>query len=191
MAPPQAVAMRGDFLEPERNGGVMVWALRQLMFWLVGGIAIYLIVVNRDLMTPHEDGAVAPPVPAATHEAPLTNSLILRAGRDGYVYVDASVDGTPVRMAFDTGASVVSLTQADAARIGVGSGLSYTMPFATGNGRSYGAPVKLREIRIGQLEIDDVDAVVMPHLGVSLLGQTFLNRLDSYQMRDGVLTLTW
>ena len=38
--------MRGDFLEPERNGGVMVWALRQLMFWLVGGIAIYLIVVG-------------------------------------------------------------------------------------------------------------------------------------------------
>lgn len=185
--------MRGDFFEPERNGGVMAWALRQLMFWLVGGIAIYLIVANRDLVAPHQDGGTAPPAPApvAAATAPLANSLVLRANRDGYVYVNASVDGSPVRMAFDTGASVVSLTQADAARLGLASGLSYTIPFATGNGRSYGAPVKLREIRIGQLEIDDVDAVVMPNLSVSLLGQTFLNRLDSYQMRDGVLTLTW
>jgi aspartyl protease family protein len=184
--------MREDFLEPDRNGGLMGWALRQLIFWLVGGIAIYLIVVNRDLVVPHQDGgAPPPPSPAAVAEAPPSNSLILRAGRDGYVYVDASVDGTPVRMAFDTGASVVSLTKADAARLGIGGGLSYTMPFATGNGRTYGAPVKLREIRIGQLEIDDVDAVVMPNLSVSLLGQTFLRRLDSYQMRDGVLTLTW
>src|SRR5579859_2671118 len=185
--------MRGDFFEPERGGGVMGWALRQLMFWSVGGLAIYLIVANRGLLAPHPDSAAAPVVPVAPVEKPsamLTNSLILHAGRDGYISVDASVDGTPLRMAFDTGAAMVSLTQADAARIGIAGGLSYSMPFSTANGRSYGAPVILREIRIGQLEIDDVKAVVMPNLNVSLLGQTFLSRLDSYQMRDGVPTLT-
>jgi clan AA aspartic protease (TIGR02281 family) len=186
--------MRGNFLEPDRNGGVMGWALRQLAFWLVGGFAIYLIVANRGLVTPHPDGGAPPQAPTAAAEkptTPLANSLILRAGRDGYVFVDASVNGTPLRMAFDTGAAMVSLTQADAARIGISGGLNYTIPFGTANGRSYGAPVTLREIRIGQLEIDDVKAVVMPNLNVSLLGQTFLSRLDSYQMRDGILTLTW
>jgi clan AA aspartic protease (TIGR02281 family) len=54
-----------------------------------------------------------------------------------------------------------------------------------------GAPVTLREIRIGQLVIEDVNAIVLQNLNVSLLGQTFLNRLHSYQMQDGVLTLTW
>jgi aspartyl protease family protein len=186
--------MPQNFFEPERNGGVMSWALRQLMFWLVGGLAIYLIIASRGLVTPHQDGGTPPPVPVAASDKPApppNNALVLRAGRDGYVFVDASVNGTPLRMAFDTGAAVVSLTQADAARLGIAGGLSYTIPFATANGRSYGAPVILREIRIGQLEIDDVKAVVMPNLNVSLLGQTFLSRLDSYQMRDGSLTLTW
>ena len=44
---------------------------------------------------------------------------------------------------------------------------------------------------MGKLEIDNVKAVVMPNLDVSLLGQSFLSRLQSYQMRDGALTLTW
>jgi aspartyl protease family protein len=172
----------------------MAWALRQLAFWLVGGLVIYLIVANRGLMEPRKDAGTPPAAPAAAADkpaAPPPNSLVLHAGRDGYVFVDASVDGTPLHMAFDTGAAVVSLTQADAARMGISSDLHYTMAFATANGRSYGAPVTLREIRVGQLEIDDVQAVVMPNLTVSLLGQTFLSRLDSYQMRDGVLTLTW
>lgn len=186
--------MREDFFEPERSGGVIGWALRQLLFWVVGGLAIYLIVANRGAFMPHRDNPVPAPAPVAAVETPapsLRNSLVLRAGPNGYVMVDAAVNGTPLRMAFDTGAAVVSLTQADAARIGVASGLNYTIPFATANGRSYGAPVTLREIRIGQLEIDNVQAVVMPNLNVSLLGQTFLSRLDSYQMHDGVLTLTW
>jgi aspartyl protease family protein len=94
-------------------------------------------------------------------------------------------------MAFDTGASVVALTEADAERIGLPGNLRYTVPFATANGRGFGAPVTLRELRIGKLEIDNVKAVVMPNLDVSLLGQSFLSRLQSYQMRDGALTLNW
>ena len=187
--------MRGDFLEPDRNGGVMGWALRQLAFWLVGGLAIYLIVARGGLLGLRDDGGASQPTPAAAaaqkSSPALANSLILRAGRDGYVFVEATVDGTPLRMAFDTGATMVSLTQADAARMGIAGGLAYTIPFATANGSTYGAAVTLRDIRIGQLEIADVKAVVMPNLNVSLLGQTFLSRLDSYQMRDGVLTLTW
>jgi clan AA aspartic protease (TIGR02281 family) len=53
------------------------------------------------------------------------------------------------------------------------------------------ATVKLREVRIGQFAVADVPAVVHENLHVSLLGQTFLKRLESYEMRDGVLTLNW
>jgi len=53
------------------------------------------------------------------------------------------------------------------------------------------AMVKLREVRIGQLTIADVPAVVHENLFMSLLGQSFLTRLDSYEMRDGVLTLNY
>ena len=94
-------------------------------------------------------------------------------------------------MAFDTGASVVSLTQADAIKAGVAGNLNYSLVFRTANGSTRGAPVMLREIRIGQLAIEDVKAVVMQNMQISLLGQTFLSRLRSYQMQNGVLTLTW
>ena len=115
----------------------------------------------------------------------------LRARPDGYTYVKASVNGSEMVMAFDTGASVVSLTQADAIKAGVAGSLNYSLSFSTANGRSRGAPVMLREIRIGQLVITDVQAIVMQNLNQSLLGQTFLSRLQSYQMQNGVLTLTW
>ena len=206
------VPMRHDFFdEPDRGGGVMVWAIRQLAIWLVGGLAVYWLASSSGLLRPSASPGTQPPAEqqqlsrpqsadtaAPVERAPLgrpvpavTNSLSLRARPDGYVYVKAEVNGAPMTMAFDTGASIVSLTQADAARAGVAGSLNYTMSFGTANGRGLGAPVKLREIRIGQLMIQDVDAVVMQNLHTSLLGQTFLNRLKSYQMKDSVLTLSW
>ena len=53
------------------------------------------------------------------------------------------------------------------------------------------APVTLRELRIGQLSIYDVPAAVLEHLNISLLGVSFLNRVQSYEMRDGKLTISW
>ncbi len=72
----------------------------------------------------------------------------LRANPDGYAYVDAAVNGADMRMAFDTGASVVSLTQADAI---IGVGVARQSELFVGvqksaNGSTRGAPVMLREI---------------------------------------------
>jgi aspartyl protease family protein len=189
------MSMRDNrFLQPERGNGVVNWALRQLALWLVGGLVVCILIANYGLLTPHEDAtkpSARVAVPEPSSPGIVSNSLILRAAHDGYVYVDASVNGSPMRMAFDTGASYVSLTQADATKAGIAGGLDYSMVFQTANGPGYGAPVTLREIHIGQLTVDDVHAVVMQKLSVSLLGQTFLSRLESYQMRDGILTLSW
>lgn len=53
------------------------------------------------------------------------------------------------------------------------------------------APIVLREVRIGQLAIGDVPAAVLENLDMSLLGQSFLSRLKSYEMHDGKLTIAW
>jgi clan AA aspartic protease (TIGR02281 family) len=53
------------------------------------------------------------------------------------------------------------------------------------------APVTLREIRIGQLSIYNVPAAVLEKVNVSLLGMSFLSRLQGYEMRDGKLTISW
>jgi predicted aspartyl protease len=49
----------------------------------------------------------------------------------------------------------------------------------------------LHEIRIQQLSIENVPAVVDSNLSGSLLGMSFLSRLKSFEMRQGELTFSW
>lgn len=198
--------MRDDFFEPERRGGMMGWALRQVVLWLVAVLVASWIIANHALFSSQQPTvkpqAEATPVEVvpAVQPAPVlgrpvqsgVNSLTLKARADGHVLVSASVNGVPVKFLVDTGATTVALTPQDAVRAGVAGGLNYSIIVSTANGLSKAAPVTLRDVRIETLEIDDVHAEVMEAQGgISLLGQSFLSRLQSYQMHDGVLTLTW
>ena len=82
-----------------------------------------------------------------------------RAG--GHYVVEAMVNGAPVTFLVDTGASDIVLTMADAERLGFHPAtLRFTQRFATANGEVRGAPVVLREIRVGQFSLFDVPASV-------------------------------
>lgn len=169
------------------------WALRQLAIW--GGLALLLFAVGNRLL-PQPDAMA--PSPAASTPAPekargaVPNSLVFRADQRGHVVVDAVVNSAPVKFLVDTGATMVVLTLADAAAAGLGrNDLVFSMKTSTANGVARAAPVTLRELRINQLSVRDVPAAVAENLGVSLLGQSFLTRLDGYEMRDGVLTLSY
>ena len=95
-------------------------------------------------------------------------------------------------MLVDTGASLVTLTPADARGAGIDPArLAFNGHVQTANGTARMAPVTLREIRIGQLSIYDLPAAVLENLNVSLLGMSFLSRLQGYEMRNGKLTITW
>jgi len=106
--------------------------------------------------------------------------------------LDAAVNGANVRFMVDTGATPVALTMRDAMAAGISRHeLVFNRRMSTANGTTLAAAVKLRELRVGQLSVTDVPAVVHENLQMSLLGQSFLTRLDSYEMRDGVLTLNY
>lgn len=197
-----------QFIEPERGTGMIGWAVKQLAFWLVGGFIVYAVVMNHQLFG---GGSSAPARPsAAVASAPadaaptektltplgqsvmVTNSLNLRAQPNGHVYLTATVNNAPIHFVVDTGATWVSLSRQDALRAGVAGNLNYTIPMITANGQAKAARVTLGGVRVGQLEVDDVEAIVMPEeMGVSLLGQSFLKRLQGYEMHGDVLTLTW
>jgi aspartyl protease family protein len=86
----------------------------------------------------------------------------------------------------------VTLTPADARAAGIDPArLVFSMPVNTANGTARMAPATVREIRIGQLSIYDVPAAVLENLDISLLGMSFLGRLQGYEMRDGKLTISW
>jgi aspartyl protease family protein len=155
---------------------------------------LFYAFVGYRLLTPNPTAPVpAASAPAATArqaQGAVPNSLIYHANKQGHVVLDGVVNGAPVRFLVDTGATMVVLTRRDAAAAGIGN-LVFSMRTSTANGIARAAPVRLREVRLGQLSIDDVSAAVVENLNISLLGQSFLTRLDGYEMRDGVLTLNY
>ena len=172
------------------------WACRQLAIWGGIGLLLYAFAGNRltQLLqhTAPADAshAAASGPPSAARATP--NSLVFHANAQGHVMLEGDVNGAPVQFLVDTGATVVALTLHDAEAAGIShNDLVYSMRFATANGDVRAAPVTLRELRIGQLVVNDVSAVVQENLFGSLLGQSFLTRIDSYEMRDGVLTLNY
>ena len=113
------------------------------------------------------------------------------AGLDGHFRVEAQVDGTPVRFLVDTGASGIVLSPADARRIGFDpESLGFTGFAETANGTVRTAPVRLGSVAIGPIRMTDLPASVnQAAMRGSLLGMSFLERLRSFEMRDGVLIL--
>lgn len=88
-------------------------------------------------------------------------------------------------MVVDTGASSVVLTPDDAKVAGLPLALlNYTVSIETANGRARAAPVTLDRIALGELEERSVEALVVQpgQLRTSLLGMSFLNRLQSWQV---------
>jgi aspartyl protease family protein len=122
---------------------------------------------------------------------PDVESVRFTAGQDGHFRVDAMVNGAPVKFLVDTGANIVVLTQADARHIGLDpDGLAYTAKVATANGTAPAAPVLISEIVVGPIRMTDVVAVVdRQNTMTSLLGMSFLSRLQGYEVSAGALTL--
>jgi clan AA aspartic protease (TIGR02281 family) len=131
-------------------------------------------------------------LPTVLRAAPSKHTLEYRAGPLGHVVVTAAVNGAPIRFLVDTGASTVALSTADARAAGINpDALVYNKTTTTANGAVRVAPVLLREIRIEQLSVENVPAVVATNLSGSLLGMSFLSRLKGFEMRDGALTFSW
>ncbi|HXF66794.1 MAG TPA: TIGR02281 family clan AA aspartic protease [Burkholderiales bacterium] len=115
----------------------------------------------------------------------------LTADSRGHFITTGVVNGVSLRFMVDTGATSVVLSSADARRVGVnylGGARSFTQ---TANGVVPVYSVKLDTVRVGDITLHDVDAVVIEgeRLPIALLGMSFLNRTE--MKRDGVtMTLT-
>ena len=116
---------------------------------------------------------------------------LLRADERGQYAADALVDGLPVRMLVDTGASDVFVSASTAARLGLVPSGGRPRAIKTANGMSTATPVLLSRLSFAGLYMNDVEALILtPEAGeVNLLGESFLKRLVSVEQRDGVLIL--
>jgi len=115
----------------------------------------------------------------------------LDRARDSHFYADTEVDGTNIRMMVDSGASIVALTRRDAEAIGIDVD---RLPIS-GTARTAGGDVPMRTVVLDSVEVDGIEvrrveaAVVDADMGVSLLGQSFLAKLDAVNVEGDTMTL--
>ena len=118
---------------------------------------------------------------------------VVEIARDagGQFHIEVDVGGETVRFLVDTGADVVALTEDDADRMGIRPDASDFRPILrTASGTGMAAPVQIARLTIGGRDLDGVEAVVVPDLPVSLLGQSALRRLGSVTLRGDRLVIT-
>jgi aspartyl protease family protein len=120
-----------------------------------------------------------------------TDTRIARES-DGHYYANTVINGVPLRMVIDTGATKLALSRADAARVGyilhnsdfsaLGQGVSGNIPMAFLN---------IPDMRIGTIGLGNVQAVVFDNdSGPSMVGMNVLNRINNIAIHNAVMTLT-
>lgn len=113
-------------------------------------------------------------------------------GRMGEFRLSAMVNGTRVPMALDTGASSVVLTHEAAKAAGLPlEVLAYNVNVDTANGRTRAAAITLDRVGVGGVVERAVPALIAQpgQLKINLLGMSFLNRLESWEVRGDRLIM--
>lgn len=159
---------------------------------LTGGAAGLMLAPPRSpsplaAMSKQPAAIPAAPVPARTPAAPVAS---IARDPDGHFRADAAINGRPVRVLVDTGASTVALTPEDAraAGLSVDPGRWHRIGLAA-SGPARGERLTLASVTLGGIQRMDVEAVVVDGLPVSLLGQSFLRRLEAVEIRGDQMTL--
>jgi aspartyl protease family protein len=113
-------------------------------------------------------------------------------GGGGNFFVNSEINGVRVATVLDTGASSVVLTFDAAKAIGLPTEvLTYTVNVETANGRTRAAPVTLDRLAVGGIVEREVPALIAQRgqLRTNLLGMSFLNRLESWEVRGDRLVM--
>ena len=132
---------------------------------------------------------------AATTSGPSRagpRKVAIRANRSGHFLVSTVVNGRHMEMMADTGATLVVLHYEDARRLGYGpSSLNYNAVMMTANGRAKAARITLDRVRVGDITVRDVEALVAERglLSYNLLGMSFIRRLSRFELRGRQLVL--
>jgi aspartyl protease family protein len=120
-------------------------------------------------------------------------STSLRADARGHFITTAYVNGVETRALIDTGASTVALSRDEAQRMGIDYLRGARVQMTTAGGARVGYRVTLASVRVGDIALGNVEAVVTEggreQLPITLIGMSFLNGVDLRRSGD-TLTLS-
>ena len=121
---------------------------------------------------------------------PLDRSIELTRDSNGYFYANVQINGAPVHMVVDTGATVIALSRNDAqmARIPTEIGMNDVLGEGA-SGAVKGEQVVLDRVTLGDKTVEQIPAVILSNGGQSLLGQSFLSKFSSVHIEGDKMIL--
>lgn len=162
---------------------------------IAGAVAIF-IAPKIEKQAPPDSTVPVASINTATTEADTEGTMrrqaVLSIRDDGHYWARTVVNRkASVDFMVDTGASTVAITQSDARKMGFDPDeLDYIWEIRTAGGLTHGASVRIDSIKVGQVEVKNVSAMVMrEELTQSLLGMSFLRELYSYEFRGDRLII--
>lgn len=165
-------------------------AVTAALLWVVIGLGLVFAYTYRAELHEVSDRVLGEFIPGR----PMSHghTVEIARGHAGEFQVATQVNGTRVPMVLDTGASAVVLTQDAAKAAGLPlEMLAYTVNIETANGRARAAAVTLDRLGVGTIVEHAVPALIAQpgQLKTSLLGMSFLNRLESYSVTSDKVIL--
>ena len=164
--------------------------LESVLIWVVIALVLALGYTYRFELRDVADRVLAELIPGRA--ATRGHTVEIARGGGGSFSVATQVNGARIAMVLDTGASAVVLTQEAAWAAGLPlEVLNYSVNVETANGRARAAPVTLDRVSIGGITERSVPALIAQpgQLRTNLLGMSFLNRLESWEVRGDKLLM--
>jgi aspartyl protease family protein len=165
-------------------------AFQAAMFWVVVGLILALGYTYRHDLRDIADRVLSELIPGRA--ATRGGTVEISRGRSGGFQVATEVNGARIPMVLDTGASAVVLTQEAAKAAGLPlEMLDYSVNVDTANGRTRAASVTLERVSVGSIVERSVPALIAQpgQLRTSLLGMSFLSRLERWEVRGDRLVM--
>jgi aspartyl protease family protein len=168
-------------------------ALRHVAIWL--GLIVVLVggyAFRPELMFV-KDRMAAVLLPGRAIDKGGGTIIINKRSDENHFSIASYVNNQNTSFLLDTGASAVVLTYDTAQRLGLlANEDSYTQTVSTANGLTKVAPIRINQLRIASIVLEDVKASVarQGELDENLLGMSFLSRLKGYAVEADQLTLT-
>lgn len=165
---------------------------------LIAKMGVSVEKSNRELIAANERGLAmseASAVQQSSSRSDGVRSVTLKRAPDSHFYAEARMNGQPIKVMVDSGASMVALRRVDAQKMGINVD---SLPIK-GEARTAGGVVPmrvltLREVDVGGIRLENVAAAIVDlppdqDMPATLLGQSYLSRLASMEVRGDEMVM--